>query len=193
MALFSLRALIREKLQEGVEPSPAKIADALAEEVESRYLRLALSQALPYLVRDEIRKLRHAAFGRHSETRSDTGGKRVPPSDALVAAASGEPVEQPTEGAKARGGTLAFTIYQVPISFGPGHWKYLGDCTREEVLEGARHLAQRAAENQARADSYQRLAEHMEKAGVDVVRDVEPETLRSIVDPKLYDASEATA
>ncbi len=181
--LFSLRALIREKMQEGHEPAPAKIADTIADEVPSKYLRLALSQALPYLVRDEIRKLRHAAFGRHAEESTD-GAKRAAPSDALVAAASGEEVDEPTEGAKARGGTLAFTIYQVPVSFGPGHWKYLGDCTREEMLDCARSLKERAAENQARADSYQELADYMQAEGIEVVRDVEAEKLREIVDPE---------
>jgi hypothetical protein len=45
---------------------------------------------------------------------------------------------------------MAFSIFQVPVSLGPGHWKYLGDCTREEILEAGKHLERRATENQTR-------------------------------------------
>jgi hypothetical protein len=180
--LFDARKAIREKLQEGHDPQPAKLADTLAAECPVEYLRLALSQALPYLVRDEIRKVRHAALGRRGA--SPRANKGAETWEAIASADPADPDEQPSKGARARGGTAAFSIFQVPVSLGVGHWKYLGDCTREEILDAARHLERRAAENQSRADGYQALASAMENAGVNHVRDLDGEQVRALVKPE---------
>lgn len=181
--LFDVRKAIREKLQEGHDPQPAKLADTLAEECPEEYLRLALSQAMPYLVRDEIRKVRHAALGRRGTqdgepSRGEETWREVAEAD------PDDPAEQPSEGARARGGTLAFSIFQVPVSLGVGHWKYLGDCTREEILNAAQHLQRRAAENQTRADGYTALAEEMESVGAEQVRDLDGGRVRELVKPE---------
>lgn len=181
--LFDARKTIREKLQAGHDPQPAKLADAIATECPEEYLRLALSQALPYLVRDEIRKVRHAALGRRG-TQDGRPSRGEEAWKAVASADPADPAEQPSEGARARGGTMAFSIFQVPVSLGPGHWKYLGDCTREEILEAGQHLEQRATENQARADGYKALAEEMESAGADQVRDLDGEKVRELVKPE---------
>lgn len=181
--LYDVRQEIRTKLQEGHDPQPAKLADTLAEECPEQYLRLALSQSMPYLVRDEIRKVRHAALGR----RGTQDGKPARGKEAWEEVASADPddpAEQPSEGSRARGGTMAFSIFQVPVSLSVGHWKYLGECTREEILNAAQHLQQRAAENQSRADGYTALAEEMESAGAEQVSELDGERVRELVKPE---------
>jgi hypothetical protein len=180
--LFDARKTIREKLQGGHDPQPAKLADAIAEECPEEYLRLALSQALPYLVRDEIRKVRHAALGRRGTKGGATRGMEA--YEQVAKENPKDPALKPSEGARAQGGTLAFSIFQVPVSLGVGYWKYLGECTREEILEAGQHLERRAQENQSRADGYKALAEAMEEAGADKVSDLDGEQVRDLVKPE---------
>lgn len=186
--LFDLRHEIRRKLQEGHDPRPAAIADTLAQECPDEYLRLGLSQALPYLVRDEIRKVRHQVLGRADRSVGEDAADAITKAKLDPKAAPGS-AGRPETSATRPGGSSAFTVFDVPISVGRARWKRLGDCTREDIEIAVSLLKRRAAENQARADAFARLLRTMSRRRVETVGDLDPAKVRDLVQPALEEVA----
>lgn len=177
---MSIRKRIRAALEGTHDPSPAAVAAVVLDALPDEELRPALAQALPYLVRDEIRKERMRSIGTPPSEwapRPDTGRPRpadqktweeqATPKDVTKLREAGRKSAQVNAERRERESALLRT----PVSVG-GDWKALGDCTAADLRLIASHHRKHAAENERRARGYERLADTMERAGAKHVREV---------------------
>lgn len=178
---MTIRARIRAAIRGG-EQSPQAISAAIIPQLDVRQLRDALAAALPYLVRDEIRKYRHDALGdREGERGTEDRRWREPNSGELEVPQSQLPSAVAERSQRLRdAGRRGFDAAQAgrernrallatPIAVGKGVWKQLGECTPEDLRTVARGLRVRAAENEKRADGFERLARKLDAAGATTV------------------------
>lgn len=66
------------------------------------------------------------------------------------------------------------------VNLGPNRWKLLRDCNRSEIDAQVQKLHNQIAANKCRADLYEALAKAMADAGVELVGDLDDDTLRTI-------------
>lgn len=154
---FHLRALIREQLATSPDPNPHVIAALAAKLVPDDQLRAALDELMPDAVREEIRR-----------QRAD-----LP---------SGEPAEQPVS-RKRRGAPAYRDWLRRPVSLdhAKADWRFLGDCTRDEVLRLAELAGEVAQKNLAMQARWERLADRMAKVGAATVADLPAEMLAEVL------------
>jgi hypothetical protein len=132
-------------------------------------VQAALAAALPYLVRDEVRKVRHntvgASAGRGKYNWDAPPVTEHSPARVQRLRSAGR---KGFDAAQARRDREA-ELLKTPVALGKGRWKALGDCTPADLRELAAQSRARADENVARADGYERLAREMEQRGVETV------------------------
>lgn len=154
---FSLRSRVREAL-ESDEPDPRVIADNLLRELTSNEAAAALAATLPLYVRQVSKDLRRSASRSHSSTVSTRWDN--------VAQLQEE-------------GTLSLLRARV---FTSGIWKFLGDCTRDDVTDIAEQRAQEAGDLQAAAERFRNLRVTMGRKHATIVSDLAPDVLTEIFD-----------
>ena len=173
---MTIRARIRALIRDGHQ-APQQISSRIIPTLTTDEMREALHAALPYLVRDEIRKFRHDAI---SPARDDEGGDPAhrwhAPLDRSAAIrrgieaarrrrAAGQKAADASQATRDRNAALLRT----PVCIDGTTWKTLGECTPEDLRSVAREHGKRAAENQRRADGFLRLADKLEQAGASTV------------------------
>lgn len=171
---MTVRKRIREQAAKlPATANPGVVANAVLRDLADDELRDALRTALPYLVRDELRKSRHHSLGvadpRGRYAWKEPDPEPAPASLATVRArrAAGKAGFDAAQAKREREAALLATR----ISLGPGKWKELGDCTPTDLRALASHNHKRATENTARAAAYERLAADMQARGISRVRD----------------------
>lgn len=167
---MNIRGLIRREATRHPGSSPAQISAAILAQLPDADLRAALQTALPYLARDEVRKVRHHALGVPDRSTYARPDPPPPPAD-LTGPRRRAAARKASDAAQAKlARTKAFLATGVSVN---GTWKTLGDCTPTDLRALARESKRRAAENAARAEGYERLAKDMEREGIALVRDYE--------------------
>jgi hypothetical protein len=179
-----IRERIRQQIRDG-QQTPAVISDRIVPHLTDAEARAALLIALPYLVRDEIRKFRADALDperphRRGEPASRWDPRPVPERVAQAARArraAGQKAADASQATRDRNAELLRT----PIAVAPGEWKTLGECTPGDLRAVAREQIKRATENQRRADGFIRLADKLEQTGAATVADYQGEMREEFV------------
>jgi hypothetical protein len=172
---MSVRLLIRKQVKRSPSSaSPAAISAAVVRALPEDELRPALRLALPYLVRDEVRKLRHNAIGAASPRGRYAWRDPEPamPPAALSGAQRRAAAQRASDAAQAKI-EREQALLATPLMIDRGRWKPLGDCTPTDLRTVAKGNRARAAENTERAAIYERLADDMDAKGIALVRDYE--------------------
>lgn len=175
---MSVRQRIRDRLEQGGDLAPAKVASDVLKALRDDELRDALAVALPYLVRDESRKQRHKAIGKPPTTNEADPAYR--PSDIEAWKDRAERRQQAsragaTKAAKIRERRAA--LLETPMSIN-GEWKPLGDCTADDLRAIAQGLRKDISQRRARADGFERLADELDSRGVDTVEAIDASEVR---------------
>lgn len=153
---FSLRSRVREAL-EGDEPDPHIISEILLQELTPGEAAAALTATLPSYVRQIAREMRKSAS--HSSSTTSTRWDNV-----------AELQEQ---------GTLTLLRARV---FASGTWKFLGDCTRDDVTDIAEQRAQEAADLEEAAERFRKLRAVMGRKRAMIVSELPANALTEIFD-----------
>lgn len=182
---MSVRARIRERVQAGGAPEPAAIARDVLKALPDDELRDALAIALPYLVRDEIRKQWGAAIA-PPPTRGGDGPK--PCERDRYATPDHDERQAQRRSAGQKGGERFLAAQErrerllaVPINV-CGSWKPLGDCTAADLGDIADALDNRAAQIRARCERLWELAERIRTRGLERVGQLDPDDLHEVLD-----------
>lgn len=153
---FDLRALVRQMLRTSEQPNPDWLVEAVLARVTEADREEALRQALPSIIREAAARERMA--------------NPITPSAAM-----------PT---KARGSWKVQAIREEwqralrnRIHVGPGDYKFLGDCTYDDLLFAASERMAIADKNAAIARSYNALAALLTEHDAKTVRDLPAEVL----------------
>jgi hypothetical protein len=153
---FSLAAVVQAALT-GNDPDPHAIAADVAESLSLADVREALRTVLPYFVRKEMsrRQFSTAPALRPGSARWDNVAELH---------AAGE-----------------LTLLRARV-FAHGAWKFLGDCTSEDVQDIAAQRQDAAARNIAAAERFEALRVAMGRRRATTVRDLPETVLTAIFD-----------
>ena len=194
---MTIRERIRTAIRAG-EQDPAAISRAIVPVLTDAERRDALSIALPYLARDEIRKLRHDAYGPR-DTRTSDGHDRhdvtrrwQDPETGVIAQSQATGAVAARAQAQREAGRRGFdasqerrereqVLLRTPMHLPDGAWKTLGECTAEDLRAIAGNHRKRAGEATRRADGFERLADSLERAGALTVADYRGEVREEVV------------
>lgn len=138
---FDLDALVRRQVRASDTPDPRVIAAAVAESIPAAELRGVVARLLPDHVRVASGRVRQATLG----------GRRGSGKWRAVAESAND-----------------IAIFRVPVCVN-GTWKFLGDCSREDVKAAAADYRALAAANTARADAFDGLGRLMARRRVERV------------------------
>lgn len=190
--MSDVRARIRARCAGEGNPSPAVVSQDVLDDLADGELRAALKVALPYLVRDEIRKLRHDAIGkapdrggaeaRQWEGMAQPGGeipkrRQEAAETAAKLRAAGRKGQQASQARRDHEAALL----SIPISI-RGEWKALGQCTAEDLHAIADAHQEDADQRAAKAEGYRNLARLVQDAGVATVRGLDAAKAREAFD-----------
>lgn len=164
---YDLRAEIKSVLDSTSLADPGAIADKVAESIPSHALRAALRVTLRSHVRQVIRESRPRSAPDFQP--SGSGHRRPDTQTAPAAAGRSSKVRAIREGWQRQ--------LDAPVHVGESHWKYFGDCTYTDLYAMADERQKNAAENQAWAHHYHRVAALLTEYAVDTVRDLPAEVL----------------
>jgi hypothetical protein len=181
-----VRARIRARIADASGDSAAAISRYVLTRIPDGELRQALEVALPYLVRDEIRKWRFDMLGKQpirgvedwEQLEKPTGNGPARYAEAARASREGAAKAGAQRGAQLRQQAL---IMRTPVTLADGRAKQLGDCTPADLRSVATGLRRRAWEYDDRAERYERLAKALEEQGASVVADYEGSIREALV------------
>lgn len=148
MKKFDLRHEVREELNGSAVADPRVVAEHVLKRIPRSDLREALAQALPTFVTNVATSSRRASIYQPKGTASTS----------------------------ARWDTAASTVLSERLLVGKD-WKFVGDCTRDEVLEAAAQRDAVAATNMAAADRWRRVAAAMDAHNAVTVADLPTDAL----------------
>jgi hypothetical protein len=153
---FDLRALIREVCDNSTMTDPATIAKEVGRRIGRNQQRDALEQALPVVVQHVISRRQPIAVPE----------QRAPTSNRSRKVASIRETWR--------------RMLRDRIAVGPelGDWKFLGDCTADDLAYAAAIREEHARRNAARAQQLRDLADRLAEHGVTTVSDL-PEPVLS--------------
>jgi hypothetical protein len=198
MSDFNLRHLVRDVLASSELTDPHALADEILHRIDECDLRLALSQVLASMVREEIRERRN----RHSLALPAPTVRTTPPltsaprltlhTQAEVMTESPGPVPRPmakpAAPRPARSAKVAAIRAAAPkwledrycVGDGDDDWKFLGDCGFSDLMFAAGQRREQAARTSAVAERLEGLAELVRTHGVKRVRDLPASVLDSV-------------
>lgn len=152
---FSLRSMVREALDSSDEADPHVIAEFIVAGLSVGQVRLALEKALPGFIREVVRSQRnHGGHPSPTSARWDNVAELQ---------ASGE-----------------LTLLRVRVFCGV--WKFLGDCTRDDVKDLAERRETDAADLAAMAERFKALRSAMQRKRAATVADLPGDVLNEIFD-----------
>lgn len=177
---FDLRALVREVCDTSVLTDPPALAKEVARRIDEGDLREALEQVLPVFVQHVVSRRR--------------GDSSDPPTGQMntgtqPAGAGRGPTRIPAQRSRKVAGIREAWRKHLRdrIAVGPDRsdWKFLGDCTRDDLGYASAIRRRHAETNAAAADRLDGLAELLAEHGVERVAD--------LPDPMLAGALDAAA
>lgn len=187
---MSVRPKIRTRIARGGDLSPAAVSRDVLAALPDDQLRDALAQALPYLVRDEIRKVRHDSVGQpDTRNRGREAWDALADPDAEPEAlprrykkadlqARRQSAQQNIKGAHEKREAQS-ALMRTPLSVN-GEWKPLGDCTAEDLRAIATSHRKDASERDAKARGFEQLADALVDAGATTVSDLKGSHVREL-------------
>lgn len=149
---FDIRAVIAEALLDIAEPDPHALVDVILSKVPDDALRDVVRQLLPSIIREEIRRARNSVGSTQS----------------------------PSSGRWRRAGRASHDPRSWRVCVGR-KWGYLGDWTATELRHAADEYRGRAVANEVMAKRLYCLADALDDAGVDYVRDLSDDVLRAVL------------
>lgn len=170
MADFNLRALIRDVCDKSSDAEPDLLVKEVLRRIERRDTRAALEQALPTVVQSVISSYRFTT-DRPQTAPADHFG-----SDAHTGAASGgaHPIKA-SRSSKVAGirDTIGRALRErISVGHDRSAWKFLGDCTADDLEYAAQLRDDLAKSNAHRAKQLRELADALREADVETVRDL---------------------
>lgn len=156
MTDFDLRKLVRDVCENSTVADPAALAKEVNQQIKRTERDAALEAALPLFVQNILGQLRMRSH------------RPVPV------------IPQPSR--KVQGIRETWRrMLRDRINVGPdvSDWKFLADCTAEDLDYAASIREEHARRNAARAEQYRQLAELLEEHGVDTVGELPDGTLGS--------------
>lgn len=153
---FDLRALVRDVLRASEQPNPDWLVEAVLARVPEGEMAEALRQALPSIIREAAARERSA--------------NPIAPSSSMPTKAPGSWKVQAIREEWQR-------ALRNRIHVGPGDYKFLGDCTYDDLLFAAAERTAIADKNAAIARSYNALAALLTEHDAKTVRDLPAEVL----------------
>lgn len=151
---FNLHHLIREVCDSSTMPDPRSLAAEVARRIPRKLERAALEQALPILVQHHVSRSRSSSPSSHAAA------------EAHVARATGGRSRKVTG---IRDTWRRMLRERIAVSDAGGDWKFLADCTTDDLAAAAAIREQHAARNAARAAQFRDLAELVASHGVGTV------------------------
>jgi hypothetical protein len=153
---FDLRALIRDELETSAIADPHVVAEHVAKRVPDADLRAALEKALVPIVREMA-----------TVERGDVIQK--------IGRRQGTPWHE-----------TASPLYQkllqqrIEVGGDEREWKFLGDCTRGDLLHAVEFRREQARANMVAAQRYQALVDVMDEKSVERVADLPLPTIAAV-------------
>lgn len=142
-----VRAMIRQIVQASSDPDPARVAEEVLAAMPESLRADALRVALPVLVRQMVSSARSMSHRQWFEYK-----------------------KRPNREAAWRRQVLRTRL---ALSTDERHWKFLGECSRDDVLAASAIRRDQAASNIAKAERLERLAEKMRVHRSKVVEDLD--------------------
>lgn len=162
MSEFNLRALVRDVARRSTIRDPDALADAIMREIPADYFLDALRTAIKPLIREVVSEARpHGTF--------TTGPGRSQQSPAISAPRGGS-----VKVAAIRDGWQDHLRARYSVD---GDWKFLGECTYEDLHAIAKGLDLRAEQHASKARGMRALASLLTEHDVATVRDLPAQTL----------------
>lgn len=161
---FSLRAIVRETLNDSTLTDPRQLATIILERLEDHQLRDALAQILPEYVRIVIGVDRSHAPG-YPLAVDGTTNTAAPNRSWKVEALQDY-------------GRLLRQRIHIPNT----GWKFLADCGPEDLFGAAAERRDIATQTLVVADRYERLGKAVEHAGVPAVRNLPQDVIQRVWD-----------
>lgn len=162
-APFDLRALVREVAAESEAADPAIVAKEVERRLDRAALGEALAQALPIVV--------YHVAGRPATSPTPSPGQQQ--CDTHTGAAGGGPTSSKVAAIR----ETWRRHLRDRVSVGPSEWKFLADCTADDLAYAAALRDDLAAANAARANWLRELAERVTNAGVERVEQLDDDQL----------------
>lgn len=153
MTAFNLRATVVDALDRSPAADPSVVAAEVAAAVPSNLLRSVLASVLPAYVTGVVTTTRHRALADVPDQGDQVGSRR------WAAAAS----------------------ILMSREFVDGEWKWLRDCTADDLRSAATDRRQRAASILANADKLDALAALMDKRRASVVAELGEDAVRKVM------------
>lgn len=166
---FSLHAYVSDFLDQADEPDPVKIAHLIADQLPEEQLRQAVHQLLPTYIRAMVTRM-----GMHSRRDLSTTDILHPVTPDVrsirTTPTSREMIAQ----------TYAMAARKVPYCVSDDHiYKHLNDCTIADIRYIAASRYEKAAQNQAVAEKFDKLVLIMEEISAETVADLPDDALQS--------------
>lgn len=155
MSDFDLRQLVADELATSAVADPAVVADHVLKQVPDEHLRDALATCLP----GWVSRVAHRPLNR-SASASKLGRSRKCDDQAWYRGILRRRLEVGQDGRE---------------------WKFLGDCTRDDVLRAAQVRRDQAAANLAVAAQLEKLAEKMRVFRASTVADLDAGLLAEVL------------
>jgi hypothetical protein len=141
---FDLRALILDEIETSAVADPIVIAEHVAKQVPTKYLREALALALRETVRTTI------------------SGERVKVQHQAERAAAGKSTKWADAGEMYK----ELLGQRVEVGGEDREWKFLGDCTRDDLLNAVGFRKKQAQSLIVSARRYEAIAQLLDKHGM---------------------------
>jgi len=156
---YDLRAEIRNVLDTTDLTDPGDIADKVAKSIPAKALRDVVRMMLRSYVRQVNNERRT-----YSPPNFSTGGQRRSDAQVNIAAGRSAKVQAIRDGWQAQ--------LDNRVHVGQSEWKFLGDCTYDNLYALAAERETHAAKNASWARYYRSLAGLLTEHGVETVRDL---------------------
>lgn len=164
-AQFNLKALIVDVLENTYEANPGLLADKIIDGIPTAYLKDALGQCLPAMIRLVNREQAHQAV---VKMRKEPDAKE--PSSSVRWQKAAEHQQQ---------GLIQYLSHRVYVR--EGLWKHRGACTIEDVQSIAEWKGAQAERLKRNAQHETRLAELMKAEGVEIVEQLPEDKLLDLL------------
>lgn len=184
---FNLRKLIREVLNTSTMPDPHDVAREVLRRIHDDDLRTALGQCLSDVVREQIRAGRNGDGG--MPPLPSTPRLPVAPTPAVrlvkpetTATVQPPPAQRSAKVAAYRALGQQWLRERMYVSSDPREWKFMGDCTFDDLMFAAAQRRDQAARTVAVADRCERVARLLQAHGVKLVKELPADVLCGIED-----------
>jgi hypothetical protein len=168
---FSIRQEIRQVIRETDLAAPHDIAAKVAENVPAKLLRVALAQALPEVVRNELGIHRSHLYNESAEVSPNAAAGDLAPRSSRSAKVVA--IRQASAGWRA--------ALSERVHVGNGEWLLLAECSADHLRYAAEERRVIASRTLASAERYEQLGAACEKHKVDRAADLPDAVLAALL------------